>query len=48
MIRGFGGRRCDELDRPYGDTCVVLEGYGSQPINMRCREAWREGIGDYL
>ena len=45
--RAHTGSDWNDLDGPFGDTCLVLEANG-KPINTRRWEAWREGIEDYL
>ena len=41
------GSDWNDLDGPFGDTCLVLDG-SEGPINTRRWEAWREGIEDYV
>lgn len=42
------GSTWNDLDGPWGDSCLVLDGPDGKPINTRRWEAWREGIEDYL
>ena len=42
------GSDFNDLDGPWGDTCLVIQGPGREPINTRRWEAWREGIEDYM
>ncbi len=44
----FTGSTWNDLDGPFGDTCVVLNGADGEPVNTRRWEAYREGIEDYL